>query len=155
MPDGRHDFDFIHGRWTVHHRRLTDRLDPACDTWETSTGTGVAEPVLDGIGNLDRVWSADIEGLTLRLYDPGEDLWRIWWSSTARPGRLDPPMQGRFGNGVGVFHAEDVIDGVPIAVRFDWTRTDTPSPRWSQAFSFDGGETYKSNWTMDFEAATA
>jgi hypothetical protein len=27
--DGRHDVDFVLGSWRVHHRRLTDRWDPA------------------------------------------------------------------------------------------------------------------------------
>ena len=26
-------FDFIHGTWTVHNRKLRDVTDPACDEW--------------------------------------------------------------------------------------------------------------------------
>jgi hypothetical protein len=38
-------------------------------------------------------------------------------------------------------------------VRFLWTRTDTESPRWEQAFSDDGGRTWETNWEMDFTRA--
>jgi hypothetical protein len=30
---------------------------------------------------------------------------------------------------------------------------DTPTPRWEQAFSEDGGETWETNWVMDFARA--
>ncbi|WP_393088432.1 hypothetical protein [Streptomyces sp. LN704] len=30
---GPHDFDFLHGDWNVHHRRLADFLDEGSD-WE-------------------------------------------------------------------------------------------------------------------------
>jgi hypothetical protein len=41
----------------------------------------------------------------------------------------------------------------PVHVRFLWLHTDTPIPRWEQAMSVDGGETWETNWTMDFERA--
>ena len=47
--------------------------------------------------------------------------------------------------------AGDDTDGEkPIKVRFEWTGTDTATPRWSQAFSYDGGRTWETNWIMDF-----
>ena len=38
----------------------------------------------------------------------------------------------------------------PIRVRFIWSGVTTPTPRWEQAFSDDGGETWETNWVMDF-----
>jgi hypothetical protein len=35
-------------------------------------------------------------------------------------------------------------------VRFLWSRTAAPSPRWEQAFSADGGVSWETNWIMDF-----
>ena len=95
---GATDFDFLPGRWDVRNRRLIDMLDPAA-TWEEFDATSDAEAMLGGVGNLDHFHAAGYEGFSLRLYDPEADLWRIWWSSTARPGRLDPPVEGRFEDG--------------------------------------------------------
>ena len=157
--DGRHDFDFIHGTWTVRHRRLVAMLDPECTEWMDLTGTSRAAPVLGGLGNIDRLWiphaAPPFEGMTLRLFDPETRLWRIWWSATTRPGHLDAAMEGRFAYGVGTFEHDEVLDGIELGVRFYWRDTTTPAPRWEQEFSFDGGESWVPNWTMDFTRETA
>jgi hypothetical protein len=147
---GASDFDFLPGRWNVHNRRLVDMLDPACEEWEEFQATSDAEQMLGGGGNLDHFNTPGYEGFSLRLYDPEEDLWRIWWSSTKRPGRLDPPVEGRFtpDGTTARFETDDVLDGVPIRMRFDWSEITADRARWDQSFSFDGGETWKPNWTM-------
>ena len=147
---GATDFDFLPGRWTVRNRRLVDTLDPACDEWEEFEATSTAFAMLGGLGNHDHFVTDGYEGFSLRLYDPARDLWRIWWSSTARPGRLDPPVLGRFAaDGRSArFETSDVLDGVPIRMRFDWSEITSESARWDQSFSFDDGESWKPNWTM-------
>jgi hypothetical protein len=126
MTTGAHDFDFIFGRWHVHNRKLRDNTDPACDEWVEFAGTSEAFPLLDGIGHLDRIFVPDppdgpaFEGMTLRLYDAAAGTWRIWWSSTRVPGRLDPPMSGGFDGTHGVFFGDDTVAGRPIRLRFDW-----------------------------------
>src|SRR5918999_3954249 len=92
------DFDFLPGRWQVANRRLVNTLDPDCTEWEEFGATSVARAILGGGGNIDHfhVEGGGYEGFSLRLYDPGADVWRIWWASTARPGRLDPHVEGRF-----------------------------------------------------------
>jgi len=142
------DFDFLPGRWHVANRRLVDTLDPGCDEWEEFEASSEARAMLGGAGNVDHFTRPGYEGFSLRLYDPDEDLWRIWWSSTARPGRLDPPVEGRFADGRARFECEDVLEGVPIRVRFDWSEMTGDSALWEQSFSFDGGETWKLNWVM-------
>jgi hypothetical protein len=148
------DFDFLPGNWRVANRRLVNTLDPDCTEWEEFDATSDARAILGGLGNVDhfRVVGDDAyEGFSLRLFEPDTDIWRIWWSSTARPGRLDPPVEGRFRDpGSARFECDDVLEGVPIKVRFDWSEISGSSARWEQAFSFDDGDTWKTNWIMVF-----
>jgi hypothetical protein len=145
------DFDFLPGLWQVANRKLVDPLDPDCDEWLEFGATSEARAILGGLGNIDhfRVEDGSYEGFSLRLFDPEADLWRIWWSSTQRPGRLDPPVEGRFGpDGRARFECEDVLDGVQIRMRFEWSEITESSARWEQAFSFDNGN-WKPNWVME------
>lgn len=156
--DGRHSFDFLFGRWSIHNRKLADVLDPECTEWVEFVAEGEARPVLGGLGNIDSFIATDVpgvgqyEGMTLRLFDPQAGLWRIWWASTRTPGRLDPPMEGRFTGGHGVFFGDEVLNGRTVKVRFDWTPGQT-SARWEQAFSYDDGQTWQQNWVMSFTRA--
>jgi hypothetical protein len=56
---------------------------------------------------------------------------------------------------VGVFYADDRLDGRAIQVRFIWRPNPGGHPRWEQAFSDDGGNTWETNWTMDFHRKVA
>ncbi|MGY1804016.1 hypothetical protein ACI78T_12145 [Blastococcus sp. SYSU D00922] len=150
---GADGFDFVFGRWHVHNRKLRDNTDPACDEWVEFDATSEAFPVLDGLGHVDRITVPDppdgppFEGMTLRLFDPATGTWSIHWSSTRVPGRLDPPVVGRFDGAVGTFEGEDVLAGRPVRLRFEW-RVGTDRPSWHQSFSWDGGATWRENWTM-------
>lgn len=154
--NGSTDFDFVFGHWAVHHHKLADVTDRDRTDWIDFDGVGEARPVLGGLGNVDTVSATlpggdSFEGMTLRLYDPGADLWRIWWSSTRQPGVLDPPVAGRFRDGRGVFLGEDEIGGKPALVRYLWSAITPTSARWEQDFSFDGGATWDPvNWIMTF-----
>ena len=147
------DFDFILGRWQVRHRRLLKRL-AGCTEWQYFPGTSVVQPILGGQGTFDdnviELPAGTYRAATLRSYDPAARLWSIWWLDPRYPGPLDPPMQGHFDGGMGLFLADDTFEGRPIRVRFIWSRIDTPTPRWEQAFSADGGQTWETNWEMDF-----
>jgi hypothetical protein len=158
-PDGRGDFDFLLGSWRVANRRLRTPLEPADGTEEEFETSAVVRPVLGGLGNTDTITGSPgpdgqpFEGLTLRLFDPDDGLWRIWWASSRRPGHLDAPLTGSFSDGHGVFSGDDTVDGVPVRIRFDWTVPAPGTARWVQAFSLDGGGTWSTNWVMDFRRA--
>jgi hypothetical protein len=154
--DASHDFDFIFGEWHIHNRKLVDTTDPECDEWVEFEATGHAEPIFGGLGHIDRMFaptsavSEGFEGLTLRQFDPDAAVWRIWWASSAAPGRVDPPLEGSWADGRGVFLGDDVVAGRPVRLRFVWTTDGAASARWEQSFSFDGGDTWLHNWSMDF-----
>jgi hypothetical protein len=146
------DFDFWMGSWTARNSRLRERL-AASDEWEEFESTSNAWPILDGMGNEDDFhtdFQGGFAGMSLRFFDPKARQWSIYWADSRRSGLLDPPVIGRFENGVGIFEGDDTFEGRPIRVRFTWSRTDTLSPRWEQAFSVDGGETWETNWIADF-----
>lgn len=147
------DFDFFIGDWRVRHRRLKQRL-AGCDEWDEFDGTCHVRRLLGGAGNCDDNLLAMPGGayraVTLRSFDAATGLWSIWWLDGRTPHRLDPPMIGGFDAGTGVFHADDTFNGMPIRVRFLWHVSTPEAPRWEQAFSADGGNTWETNWIMDF-----
>jgi hypothetical protein len=152
--DGKHGFDFVFGSWHVHNRKLRDVADPDCDEWVEFEARSEVFPILDGGGHIDRMTvpgspgQDPFEGFTLRLFDPSAGTWSIWWSSTRAPGRLEPPVVGRFTGDHGVFECTDVIGGREAQVRFEWRRGETPT--WQQSFSYDSGATWTLNWVMQF-----
>ena len=156
MTPSSDDFNFIFGRWIGHNRKLIDPLDPLSTEWINFDATDEASPILGGLGHIQRMYvpavsgSDPFEGFTLRLYEPANSTWRIWWSSTRSPGVLEPPLIGQMIDGHGVFEADDVLGGKRAKVRFEWI-ADSAMPQWRQSFSFDAGDTWRLNWTMDFE----
>ena len=92
-------------------------------------------------------------GMSFRFFDPKTRLWSIYWADSRRCGRLDPPVVGSFADGIGMFEGIDTLDGKPIRVRFVWSQIETAEPRWEQAFSADGGQTWETNWIMEFSPA--
>ena len=146
------DFDFFFGNWTVRNRYLGERLRGS-DQWEEFEATSEARPLPGVLGNEDEFRTEALGGfvgMSFRFFDPEAKRWSIYWADSRRPGVLDPPVFGAFANGSGVFEGTDVLAGKPILVRFTWTEVDTGAPRWEQAFSADGGESWESNWVMEF-----
>jgi hypothetical protein len=66
---------------------------------------------------------------------------------------LFPPVVGTFGDGRGDFYGDDTHDGKPIKARYIWSDITPASARWEQEFSADGGQTWESNWIMEFTRA--
>jgi hypothetical protein len=149
------DFDFWPGEWHVRNRRLRARL-AGSDDWEEFEATSTARLLLDGLGNEDEFrtdHAGGFIGMSFRFFDPESKLWTIYWADSRRPGTLDPPLVGSFSGDVGVFHGDETWEGRPVRIRFVWSAVTTPTPRWEQAFSADGGETWETNWVMEFTRA--
>ena len=157
-PDGVHDFDFLVGEWRVRHRYL--RATPQGHEWVEAEGTCSNRKLMDGKANLEEhtinAPSGAYRAVGLRSYDPQAGQWAIWWLDGRDPsGALDPPVKGRFENGVGTFYGDNTLDGKPIRMRFIWSQVTPTSARWEQAYSRDGGKTWESNWVMEFRRASA
>ena len=149
-----HDFDFLIGNWVVQHRKLKRRLAHS-DDWETFSGTCEMKTLLGGSANVDDNLLETAEGAyraaSMRAFDSGTRKWSIWWLDSRQPSHLDAPVVGEFRNGVGTFFADDTWEGRPIRVRFIWSDITPNSARWQQAFSADNGQTWETNWIMEFK----
>ena len=121
----------------------------------SSGGTCRAYELLGGAVNVDDFVIEEPGGsyraATFRRVDPATGDWLIYWSDARRDG-LDPPMRGRFVDGVGKFLGPDMLDGRDIKVRFIWSNIGPDTARWEQAFSLDGKE-WEVNWVMNFNRA--
>ena len=89
------------------------------------------------------------QGLSFRSFDVEQQRWSIYWVNAAS-GALELPVHGRFEGGVGRFEGDDTCAGRPVKVAFLWEPAAAGGARWSQAFSYDGGATWETNWVMTF-----
>ena len=152
--DRTKDWDWFFGAWRVRHRRLKARLAGSTD-WEDFEGETHCWSTLGGLGNVDdnmiRLPSGSYRAMTVRAFDEHAQHWSIWWLDARHASGIEPAVHGRFDGDVGTFLGQDIIDGVPIVVRFMWSRIRSETPIWEQAFSRDGGKTWETNWIMRFE----
>lgn len=146
--DGQRGFDFEIGTWKTQLSRLTNPLSGS-STWVKYEGTSVVRKIWDGRANLVELKvdgpAGQIEGLSLRLYNPQSRQWSLHYASS-RDGILVPPVIGEFRNGRGEFYGQDTLNGRAILVRFVISDITPTSCRFEQAFSDDGGKTWEVNW---------
>lgn len=160
VADASHDFDFLIGKWDISNRRLPKQLQDS-NEWETFKATNHAHLLPGGIGNYDEFlpvgWRPGFVGMSLRAFNPQTQAWSIFWL-TNRDGGIDakthglqPPVVGRFEGDTGLFYGDELWEGRPIKVRFEWTRLGPDAARWQQAFSADGGKSWEVNWVMELK----
>ena len=156
MQDHAHDFDFLVGKWKVHHRRLKERLAGSHD-WVEFEGTSELWLTMGGHGTVDDNFiglpGGAYRAMGTRGYDPKTQTWAIWWLDGRDPHTVGAPVMGNFQNGIGTFEGDDTFNGKPIKVRFTWSRITAKTAHWEQAFSPDGGKSWEMNWAMDFTRA--
>jgi len=152
LTSSPNDFDFLVGKWKMHHRRLNKRLEN-CKEWTEFESMDSNYKILSGTADMDIYSTTQMpglegklfEGITLRLFDPKTRLWRLYWVAS-NVGVLDPPVVGSFEKNVGHFFAKDTFNGKNIIMVFRWDVRDKDHPIWSQAFSQDNGKTWEWNW---------
>lgn len=145
-----HDFDFMAGEWDVTNRQLKAR-GVGSQVWEEFPSHETCQLLMGGMVSVDVATfpTKNFQGTTVRLYNPAEDEWAGYWINS-KDGLLQPPVYGRFKDGKGVFAGDDMDGDKPVKVLFDWSDTNKAEPLWSQAFSYDGGKTWETNWIMEF-----
>lgn len=155
-----HDFDFLLGDWKVHNRRLRQRLAvPACIDWEEFPARLSLQKALLGLANIERFSTrmngVDFEGMALRLFDPEQKLWTIYWISSSSPVMDADPVVGSFDGDVGRFYARHQHPDADRIVLYQWDKSDPLRPVWSQAISTDEGQSWEWNWVMHLSRADA
>jgi hypothetical protein len=155
IRDGRRDFDFLCGEWEVAHRRLKRRGCEA-DDWDEFTGTAVCLSLMGGLCNVDEadMPARGVQGVTFRTFDIAHRTWAISWINSAS-GVMTEPVHGRFDHGEGRFYGVDLDDGRPVKVALLWNDIAHDSAQWSQAFSYDDGRIWETNWVMAFRRTGA
>jgi hypothetical protein len=150
IKDGRRDFDFIHGDWRVSHR-LLKRRGADCQEWLEFEGSSRNRALMGGLCNVEEadLPARQAQGVAFRTFDIARRTWSIYWVSSL-DGMMGEPVHGRFNEGEGVFYGVDLDDGRPVRVIFIWDEITASSARWSQAFSYDDGVTWETNWVMQF-----
>jgi NIPSNAP len=144
-----HDFDFIAGSWTLTNRRLKARGVGATE-WDEFPAQSRGHVLMGGIVNVDEIvfptkgWA----GVTVRTFDVAKRQWSIYWINS-REGKITPPQVGGFDGDVGLFYGEDEDGGRPVKVVYRWTKRGANAASWEQAFSYDGGVTWETNWTNE------
>ena len=151
MRDGRHDFDPIVGTWKATLKRLTHPLSGSKE-WVEFEGTQVTRSIWDGRGTMDEFHvhdsrtGTDVDGLTVRLYNPKTGQWSIYWANAKKGVFEQPPTVGKWENGRGEFYDQEEFEGRSIIVRYVWSDVTPTSAHFEQSFSADGGKTWEPNW---------
>lgn len=147
------DFDFLVGEWNVRHRRI----DAKSQKWVEFDGTCSNRNLTDGWVNFEEhklnAPNGAYKAVALRSFDAKNRQWTIRWLDSRYPqGSIDPGVKGGFENGIGTFYADfKDSNGKPMRVRFIWSEITANSARWEQSVSADAGETWETNWIMNFQ----
>lgn len=156
-PSGGADFDFLIGSWTILNRRRSaaSLLSDSGGAWEEFPATQTGAKHLDGsliIEHYEGTFPSGqlVKGVTLRAFDEATRRWSIVWLDNRQSPDFTP-LVGAFRDGVGEFYQVIATpDGQPLHVRFTWDNITDDAARWQQAFSFDAGVTWDTNWVMEF-----
>ncbi len=155
--DGTHDFDFLHGTWRRHDRRL-HRTPSGSKEWQEFSGVSVVRPLGDGQGNLEEYQADSPDGplhaVSLHLYNPRSGQWSLSWADR-RQGILGPPATGEFRDGRGEFFSFEEDEGRMAYLRLTWNRVGPGEVGFEQARSRDGGRSWEADWVMRFTRVPA
>ena len=148
LPSESRQFEFWVGRWDVNLR-----IKQPDGTWPAQSVRADAKifSVLDGKAILELWDSQPIKGFSLRWFDSAADEWKLWlnWPGPGRSGSSG--LAGTFRHGRGEFFSErGNPDGTTTTSRYTFSDITPTSLRWDDAYSTDGGATWRHQWVMEF-----
>ncbi len=148
-----HDFDFLQGRWAVHNWLLRKNENHSSQ-WVQFDASDVFHELPGSMGSEENFTTEHWPGfvaLGLHLFDPVARRWMLYWADNRHSaGTLQLLATGGFAGNTGIFYGADTIDNRPIKVRITWIRENSNHVRWEQAFSNDHGQSWETNWIMQF-----
>jgi hypothetical protein len=146
IHDGRHDFDFIAGRWKALSRQ---RHKSGSDDWNVAEMSYQGWTAMGGLSNFDRMFGSDrgkyFEGVSVRTFDPVRKEWTIYWTDIDDP-QLKEQVHGKFDGDVGTFLTNDK------KVRFIWHRRAADQAHWELERLLPNGQ-WEVSWTIEFRRA--
>lgn len=147
-------FDFYIGTWAVEQAFPqpdgTVLEFPATTTVERSHGGCVL--VEHWRGEVQTHWSGMeapvmVHGFSVRAWDPVDEVWNIQWLDSRRP-RLGAAASGTFEDGVGEFLFPPQGDDPDRFARIRFHEITATSLEWDLTFTQDGGDSWRTLWTM-------
>lgn len=151
-PGKAGEFDFLSGDWKIKHRQLKSS-NP--EVWDSFEGEASCWSILDGMVSVEelRIPARDFSGMGLRVLNKDKQVWSDFWMNTRNGILLTPGVEGAFHDGRGVFVSSQADGAQTILVRGVWDNISAVTCRWQQATSRDGGQSWQTNWEMDWQRA--
>ncbi|GCE15422.1 DUF1579 domain-containing protein [Tengunoibacter tsumagoiensis] len=153
-----HSFDPLIGTWSIVNRRKKREyvfLPEKEAEWDEFPARSRFEKQLAGRA-VAEYWEGTLPsgekllGYSVKAFEPTTQQWAITWIDNRNP--LDfRPVLGTFEAGAGTFfQIIETPDGQPLHLRLIWDELTESTVRWQQAFSFDEGKSWDTNWVMQF-----
>lgn len=147
-PDHK-KFDFWVGQWDVNLKvKQEDK------TWKDQhKAIANIYSILDGKAVLE-LWSEGAEGIigySLRYFNDKEKRWDLWLNWPPPNQSSMSTLSGNFNGNKGEFFREYTVnDGTKRISRYTFSDITPVSLKWQDGYSRDNGNTWSSNWIMEF-----
>ena len=147
VRDGQHDFDFNIGVWRTHIQVTLDPLAGGSRSIELN-GLVTIRKVWDGRASLEEIEADGPKGhweaLSLFLYNPQSRQWSRSFVNASAP-TPSGAFVGSFKDGRGELYLQDSVDGRSVLVRGVFSDITPDSHTYTEAYSDDGGATWRTS----------
>ncbi len=149
IPEAR-QFDFWVGEWSVNNRFL--QADGSYK--DTSRSRAIITPILGGCAIMEQWIGIDgntVNGFSVRAFDPVAKEWKLVLNWPGGGPQSFGILTGKFRHGRGEFFSRGTnAQGKETITMYSFSDGLPNSVRWDSGHSTDGGQTYRTNWIMEF-----